>query len=158
MKKGNISKLLSKDFEKIVTNLGYEYVDTEFVKDYGSNVLRVLVYKKGGIIAEDCKIISLESSKFLDKKDPIKYPYMLEVSSPGLSRPLYNDKDLNRNIGNEIEVKTYKTINGAKNFIGILESFDNDFLMMNSNGENIKIKREDISKSLPYVRMGKLDE
>lgn len=63
---------------------------------------------------------------------------MLEVSSPGLSRPLYNDKDLNRNIGNEIEVKTYKTINGVKNFIGILESFDNDFLMMNSNGEKIK--------------------
>lgn len=46
VKKGNISKLLSKDFEKIVTGLGYEYVDTEFVKDYGSNVLRVLVYKK----------------------------------------------------------------------------------------------------------------
>lgn len=54
--------------ERIVTDLGYEYVDTEFVKDYGSNVLRILIYKEEGITTEDCKKISMEISDFLDKQ------------------------------------------------------------------------------------------
>ena len=80
----------------------------EYIKESGSYFLKVYVDKIGGITLDDCQKMSKELSRKLDDEDPISEEYYLEVSSPGLDRPLKTDKDLNRNLGRDVELKLYR--------------------------------------------------
>ena len=80
--------------------------------------------KEGGITVDDCELVSRAFSDLLDKEDFIEDAYILEVSSPGLLRPLRKDKDFRRNIGNEVELRLYKAVNKVKEDRGILTAFD----------------------------------
>ena len=103
---------------------GDELVDVEYVKEAGNWYLRIYIDKEGGISIDDCEIVSRELGDLLDKDDFIEDSYILEVSSPGLGRPLKKEKDFLRSIGKEVDIKTYKAINKVKDFTGILKEYD----------------------------------
>jgi len=110
----------------LVEEYGYELVDVEYVKEGGTWYLRAYIDKPGGISIEDCEMVSRRLSDILDEKDYIDDSYILEVSSPGLGRPLKKEKDFKRSIGKEVEVRTYRMIDKQKEFTGILKAYDKD--------------------------------
>ena len=107
--------------QPLVDAHGFELVDVEYVKEAGNWYLRAYIDKPGGIAVDDCEVISRALSDKLDEED-----YILEVSSPGLGRPLKKDKDFQRSIGKEIEVRTFRAIDKQKEFTGILKEFNKD--------------------------------
>ena len=98
----------------------YELVDVEYVKEAGTWYLRAYVDKEGGITIDDCEKVSRAFSDLLDREDFIEDAYILEVSSPGLGRPLKKEKDYKRSMGKELEIRTYKAVDGSKEFCGTL--------------------------------------
>ena len=122
-KKEGVEKQTEALLEPILTEFGFELVDVEYVKEGSNWYLRVYLDKSGGITVDDCEAVSRRFSEILDEKDYIEGSYIFEVSSPGLSRPLKKEKDFKRNIDKEIEVRTYKAINGDKEFIGFLREY-----------------------------------
>lgn len=141
-----IEKLTEELLEPIVDNNNYELVDVEYVKEASNWYLRVFVDKDGGITVDDCEIVSRALEAELDEKDPIKDPYILEVSSPGLDRPLKKDKDLERSIGKSVEIKLYKSIDKQKEFIGVLKSYDTKAITITLDSEkDLTINRSDIA-------------
>ena len=110
--------------EPIVTGMGFELVDVEYVKEGGTWYLRAYIDKPGGITVDDCEAVSRRFSDILDEKDYIEDSYVFEVSSPGLGRPLKKEKDFKRSIGEEVEIRTYRAIAKQKEFVGILDRYD----------------------------------
>lgn len=104
----------------------FELVDVEYVKEGSSWYLRAYIDKPGGITIDDCEMVSRYLSERLDALDFIEDAYILEVSSPGLGRPLKKDKDFERSLGSEIEVRLFKAVDHEKEFTGILKSYDKD--------------------------------
>ena len=114
----------------VIKENNFELVDVEYVREAGNWYLRVYVDKEGGITVDDCEIVSRALSDKLDEKDFIDEAYILEVSSPGLGRPLKKDKDFERSIGKEIEIKLYRAIDRQKDFSGILKAYDRDNIIL----------------------------
>lgn len=112
--------------QPMVDERGFELVDVEYVKEGSNWYLRAFIDKPGGISIDDIEPISRELSEKLDQEDFISDAYILEVSSPGLGRPLKKDKDFVRSIGEEIEIHLYRAINKQKEFVGILKEFNKE--------------------------------
>ena len=130
----------------------FELVDVEYVKEAGTWYLRIYIDKEGGININDCELVSRAFSEILDKEDPIEDAYILEVSSPGLGRPLKKDKDFQRNLGEEVEVRTYKPINKQKEFVGLLDAWDKEKVTLQVEcGELMTIARADIALIRQYI-------
>jgi len=130
----------------IIESNHFELVDVEYVKELGNWYLRIYIDKSGGITVDDCEIVSRALGDKLDEKDFIEDAYILEVSSPGLGRPLKKEKDFERNLGAEVDVKTYKPIEKQKEFNGILEAYDKDSVTLRLDDENeMKLLRADIA-------------
>jgi len=131
--------------DNICEDLGYELVDVEYIKEKSDYYLRIFIHKQGGVSLDDCQIMSENLSIILDETDIIKDPYYLEVSSPGLDRPLVTDKDLERNIGKEIELSLYKAVNDQKKYEGKLIGYNKKNISIETiDNENI-FDRKDIS-------------
>lgn len=147
MKKSVLENMVSEMVNPILEKYNFELVDVEFVKEGPNLYLRVFIDKPGGITIDDCQKVSEELSDVLDEKDPIQENYFLEVSSPGLDRPLKTDKDLERSIGKDIEISLYKQIDGKKKHIGKLIRFDDAHIVIRDEEEKeMQISREFISK------------
>ena len=130
----------------IVDENKFELVDIEYVKEAGNWFLRVYIDKQGGITIDDCELVSRALSEQLDKDDFIEDSYILEVSSPGLGRPLKKEKDFERSIGKEVEVRLFQAINKQKEYIGILTSYDKDTVTVELEEENpLTIQRKNIA-------------
>ena len=130
----------------------FELVDVEYVKEAGTWYLRIYIDKEGGININDCELVSRAFSEILDKEDPIEDAYILEVSSPGLGRPLKKDKDFQRHLGDEVEVRTYKPINKQKEFVGLLDAWDKETVTLQlESGEMMTIARADIALIRQYI-------
>lgn len=140
-----VEKLTENLLEDIIKENNYELVDVEYIKEAGNWFLRVYLDKDGGINISDCEIVSRALDIKLDEKDPIKDPYILEVSSPGLDRPLKKDKDFERSLGKSVELKLYKAIDGNKEFQGNLDSYDSETVTLEIEQEKIKFVRKDIA-------------
>ena len=110
----------------IVEEYGFELVDVEYVKEGGTWYLRSYIDKPGGITVDDCEMVSRRLSDILDREDYIEDSYIMEVSSPGLGRPLKKEKDFARSIGEEVEIRTYRMVDKKKEFTGILKAYDKD--------------------------------
>ncbi|MBU9726742.1 ribosome maturation factor RimP [Diplocloster modestus] len=124
----------------------FELVDVEYVKEGSNWYLRAYIDKKGGITVDDCELVSRQLSDLLDEKDIIDEAYILEVSSPGLGRPLKKEKDFQRSLGEEVEVRTYRPINRSKEFTGILKEYDKDSVTLAFDDEQTMIiARADIA-------------
>ncbi len=129
-----------------------ELVDVEYIKEAGDWYLRIYADKEGGITVDDCETISRAFSDVLDEKDFIRDAYILEVSSPGLLRPLKKERDYVRNAGKPIEIRTYKAVDTRKEFVGILDSWDqNTVTIIPENEDGITIDRKNISLIRQYV-------
>ncbi len=130
----------------ILQRQGFELVDVEYVKEGGNWYLRAYIDKPGGITVDDCELVSRALSDLLDEKDFMEESYILEVSSPGLGRPLRKDKDFARSIGEEVEVRTFKPISHQKEFTGILKEYDKDKIIIEmENQETMQFARSDIA-------------
>ena len=108
----------------IMEENNFELVDVEYVKEAGTWYLRAYIDKEGGFTVDDCEMVSRRLSDWLDKEDFIDDSYILEVSSPGLGRPLKKEKDYVRSMGREVEVRLYKAIDRQKEFTGTLSAYD----------------------------------
>lgn len=134
--------------QPMVDERGFELVDVEYVKEGSNWYLRAFIDKPGGISIDDIEPISRKLSEKLDQEDFISDAYILEVSSPGLGRPLKKDKDFVRSIGEEIEIHLYRAINKQKEFVGILKEFnkeENTFTVELEDGEETVFNRADVA-------------
>ncbi|MCI9126791.1 MAG: ribosome maturation factor RimP [Eubacterium sp.] len=130
----------------ILEEKGYEMVDVEYVKEGSNWYLRAYIDKPGGITINDLESVSRRLSDLLDEKDFISDAYILEVSSPGLGRPLKKDRDFDRSIGEEIEVHLYRSLNGNKQYVGLLKSYDKDTITIeDEDGSEINLDRVNVS-------------
>jgi len=130
----------------IVEEHNFELVDVEYVKEAGNWYLRAYIDKEGGFTVDDCELVSRRLSDLLDEEDFIPDSYILEVSSPGLGRQLKKEKDFQRSLGEEVEVKLYKAVNKQKEFTGILAAFDEEKLVLEFEDESrMEILRSDIA-------------
>lgn len=130
----------------ILDKKGYEFVDVEYVKEGSNWYLRAFIDKPGGITINDLEGVSRKLSDLLDEEDFISDAYILEVSSPGLGRPLKKDRDFDRSIGEEIEVHLYRSLNGNKQYVGLLESYDKDTITIeDEDGSEIALDRVNVS-------------
>lgn len=129
-----------------LAELGYELIDMEFVREGRDQYLRFFIYKPEGVTVDDCEIASRMLSEKLDELDPIDDNYYLEVSSPDLNRPLKTQRDLERNLNEQIELTFYKKRNGLKKLQGKLLAFDEDTLQLELPKEAVTIDRKDVAK------------
>lgn len=129
-----------------------EIVEVEFAKKYNGDNLTIFIDKPGGVTIEDCELVHNTVDGPLDELDPTAgKPYTLNVSSPGIDRPIVTDKDFARNIGIEIEIKLFEAINKKKMLVGTLIAFNNDSIIVEINGENLEIERKKISKATKFI-------
>ena len=110
----------------IIEQHNFELVDVEYVKEGSNWYLRAYIDKEGGITVDDCEVVSRAFSDKLDEEDFIEEAYIMEVSSPGLGRPLKKEKDYKRSMGKELEIRTYRAIHKEKEFYGVLKAYDDD--------------------------------
>ncbi len=140
--------------EKLITPIieenQFELVDMEYVKEGSNWYLRAYIDKPGGITIEDCEQVSRAFSEVLDKEDYIENSYILEVSSPGLSRPLKKVRDFERSIGKKVEVRTYQLIDRQKEFVGILKEYNQNTITIEIEGEEKMLEKSQIA----LVRLG----
>lgn len=129
----------------IVEDLGFELVDVEYVKEGGTWYLRAYVDKEGGITINDCETVSRAFSEKLDEKDFIEEAYIMEVSSPGLGRPLKKEKDFARSLGKEVEIRTFRPIHHEKEFYGVLNAYDADSVTITAEDGDQTFERKDIA-------------
>jgi len=141
-----IEEKISELLEDKINNLGYELYDVEYVKEGKEYYLRIYIDKETGIDLEDCEKVSNEINEELDKEDFIKEQYFLEVSSPGVERVLRKDKHLKANIGKKVQIKLFKPVENQKQYIGILNSFDELTLSINVNNIKMDFDRKNISQ------------
>lgn len=147
MNRKKIIKEATNISEAVAESLGYDLVDLEFVRDHSEYFLRIYIDKPGGVNLDDCQKMSEIVSEKLDEIDIINVSYYLEVSSPGLDRPLKTDKDLNRNKGRNIDVNLYKNYDGRKMYSGELSTFDDEYVnIIDDKGETIQLPRDIISQ------------
>lgn len=136
----------------IVDEKGFELVDVEYVKEGSNWYLRAYVDKEGGITINDLESVSRILSDKLDEEDFISDAYILEVSSPGLGRPLKKDKDFDRNMGNEIEVHLYRAVDRQKQLVGLLKAYNADTITIeNEDGSETDIDRVNVSLVRPII-------
>lgn len=153
MAKQNIEQKTEDILQPIMDRHGFELIDVEYVKEGSDWYLRAYIDKEGGIAVDDCETVSRELEKLLDEEDLIPGAYILEVSSPGLTRPLKKEKDYVRNLGKPVEVHTYRPIDGAKEFIGDLIKYDKTQITLDigpEETEEISISRDNISLIRQY--------
>ncbi len=153
-----VKKLWDK-IELIVISNGMELVDLEWISRNGRWTLCVYIDKESGVTLDDCELISREVSDLLDRDDPINNGYSLEVSSPGLDRPLRKNADFIRFAGEFIKVKTNEPVNGQKKFKGMLLelSTDNILLIKTEKEQEVAISLENVAKASLWYRFEKND-
>lgn len=132
----------------ILEEMGFELYDVEYVKEGSEFYLRAYIDKPEGITIEDCVAVSRRMNDLIDENPVVDGddPYIFEVSSPGLGRVLKKDKHLEKAIGQDIDIKTYKPVNGAKEFTGELTSFDKDTVTVTFDDGVEVFNRSDIAQ------------
>lgn len=131
--------------QPIVEANGCEIYDVEYVKEGSDYYLRAYIDKPDGVSIIDCENVSRTFSDKLDEVDFISDAYILEVSSPGLGRALKKDRHLEKSIGMDVELKTYKPIDKQKDFEGVLKAFDKDTVTIVSDQEEKVFQRTEIA-------------
>ena len=129
----------------IVESRGFELVDVEYVREAGCWYLRGYIDKPGGITVNDCEDVSRAFSDILDEQDFIEDSYIMEISSPGLDRPLKKEKDFKRSLGKLVEIRTYRPIEKQKEFCGILNAYYSNSVTIDEDGTERTFDKKDIA-------------
>ena len=132
----------------ILDELGFELYDVEYVKEGADYYLRAYIDKEGGITIDDCVEVSRKMNDLLDAEPQIggDEGYIFEVSSPGLGRVLKKDKHFEMALGQDVDIKTYKPVNGAKEFTGTLKGFDKDTITIEFEDGVVDFNRSDVAQ------------
>ena len=137
---------------KAIEELGFELVDVEYVKEYGNFCLNFYIFSRGGTSLDDCTNVHNAIDPLLEECDPTGgKPYMLCVSSMGLDRPIRTEKDFNRLLGIEIDVKLYAPFNGRKEYMGTIVSCEDNKLVLSVGGENMLIDLKSIAIARQHI-------
>lgn len=145
-----VEELVAKLVGEIIKDSPYSLVDVEFVKERDW-YLRVFLDKEGGIGLEDCQWVSERLEARLDALDPVKESYILEVSSPGLDRPLKKEQDFARHIGDKIEISTFAPVDGKKLLVGTLLGLADDEIRVEIDGHPVGIPRDKASQVRLFI-------
>jgi ribosome maturation factor RimP len=146
MSKQKIEQLVQSYLEPIMKKYNFELVDLEYVKEGTNWYLRVFIDKIGGITIDDCELVSRALEAKLDEEDPIEASYILEVSSPGLDRPLKKEADFERFKGEIVDIKLYKAFNKKKEYQGELQGLENNIVtILEEDGNTVSFSRNDIA-------------
>lgn len=142
-----ITKQVSDLIEPIINEMKFELIDVEYMSDRGRWVLRIYVDKDGGVTLDDCAKVSGELGDLIDIKNIIEHEYVLEVSSPGLNRPLKKEADFIRVIGKKIKVRTRMPVDGRRNFAGRLKDYKEQQLFIETEGGLVTLAWPEIEKA-----------
>lgn len=137
-------------FTPAIEGMGYELVGVEYLHKGGSGgggLLRIYIDNPDGITLEDCSRVSHQVSGILDVEDPIRENYNLEVSSPGLDRPLFGRRDFQRFAGNRVTLKLRTKISGQRRFKGELQGIDDDDVLLAVDDEVFRLPLDQIDKA-----------
>lgn len=149
-KKGSFAVQTKELTDGVIADLGYDLVDVEYKKEGSDWYLRLFIDKRGGITIEDCEAVSRAIDPLLDDELDIPGHYMLEVSSPGLDRPLKTTKDLLRYLGKEVEVSLYQAIDGQRTITGYIQSADDEMLVLTAE-EPLDANEEPLDVPVAYT-------
>ena len=148
-----IKQLCEEKLKSVVEEMGYELVDVSFEKDGGGMNLVFTIDNDNGVTIDDCELVSKKLDPLLDELNPTDdKPYTLVVSSPGLDRPLKTDRDLKRNLGNEVEVSLFAKIDGQKFFKGVLKAFDEKTVTLQTESGELSFDREKIASTKLVIK------
>ncbi len=141
-----IEEQLTEYFKPVIEENGFELYNIDFVKEGPNWYLTVYIDKPGGITIDDCELVSKKVDLILEEKDPIKQAYILEVSSPGVDRPLKKDSDYEKYKGEIIDIKLYKKVGNIKKFSGTLVGLKDDVVtIIDENNNELQFKKADIA-------------
>ena len=133
--------------EPILEEMGYELVDVEYISSYGRWILRLFVDKEGGVTIGDCANISEELGDLIEVKEFIRHEYNLEVSSPGLDRPLKKEKDLSLALGKKVKVRMAVPLEGRRNFTGRLLRYEDGILHLEVDAQEVALAWAEVEKA-----------
>jgi ribosome maturation factor RimP len=135
--------------ERLITSMGYEFVGSEFVSQGGRSILRIYIDRENGVTLDDCGNVSHQVSALLDVEDTIQGRYSLEVSSPGINRPLFELKHYQKYIGHRVKLRLHTNVDGRRQYQGILKavSGDNIALLVEETGQEVVLPFSMIEKS-----------
>ena len=136
----------------IVEEAGCSLWDVEYVKEAGTWFLRVYIDKEGGVSIDDCEAVSRPLSDKLDEADPIEGSYTFEVSSAGADRVLKKPEHFARFQGQEVEVKLYRPREGRKEFVGLLQSWEDGDVTLDMVGTPARFEKKEIALVRLYPR------
>ena len=149
---GKVSEQVFALVAPIAESFGLEVIEVLYEKKYDGMNLTVVIDKDGGVTIDDCEKLHRAIDGPLDELDPIDTAYILNVSSPGIDRPLKTERDYKRNLNKKISVKLYKPIDNKKAYDGLLVSFDDDtFVVELKNGKQITFNKKDTAKVEPII-------
>lgn len=152
MEKKTVVSSVEEFLTPIVENLGYRIVEVEYAKKQNGMNLTIFIDSPSGIDIDDCEKVHNAIDLPLDELDPTGgASYTLNVSSPGLDRPLKTERDLNANIGVQIEISLYSKMDGKKEIVGKLLEFSEDYLTVETENKNLSIERKNIAKITKYI-------
>lgn len=137
----------------IAAENGCELWDVEYVKEAGAWFLRVYIDKDGGVTIEDCEAVSRVLSDRLDEADPIEGSYTLEVSSAGLGRVLKKPEHFKRFLNQEVEVKLYRPVEGAKEHVGHLAGYAEGDVTLKTTAGALLFQKKDVAQVCLFVRV-----
>lgn len=135
----------------VAEGLGYSLFDVEYVKEGPDHFLRLYITKESGIAIEDCEAMSRAVDPLLDEADFIKDRYYLEVSSVGLDRPLKKEKDFAYFMGEMIEVKLFRPLDGSDYLVGRLTGYQDGRFAMEADGSEIELDVKDARLIRPWI-------
>ena len=142
-----VADKLQQLIEDVVTAMDYELVGIEYSPRDKNALLRVYIDSEKGILIDDCSAVSHQLSGVFDVEDPISGNYDLEVSSPGLDRPIFKDGDFDRFAGNIVKIKLSRALDGRKNFKGLLQGIDSGDVIVNVDDEDVRLPLSNIDQA-----------
>lgn len=150
---GKVKTICEEKVVPVIQELGYEVVEVEYAKKSDGMNLTFYIDCDNGIQIEDCEKVSKAIDDLLEELNPTdNESYILNVSSPGIDRPLKTERDFIRHKGKEIEVTLFAKLNGKKKFVGILNNFDQQSISVEIGQDIIKIEREKIAHIVPVIK------
>ena len=141
------SQRLNDLLQPLVQQLGYEFVGLEYLNNPKQSVLRIYIDGDDGVGLEDCETVSREVAALLDVEDPIRGHYNLEVSSPGLDRPLFTPEQFERFAGEEARLTLFAPVDGRRKFKGVIDGADASLVRLNVDGETVELEHANIAKA-----------
>lgn len=134
-------------FEPVISGMGYDLIEIEHFPNPKHGVLRLYIDKEGGVLIDDCSAVSRQISALIDVEDPVRGQFNLEVSSPGLDRPLRRVKDFQRFTGSKVKLKTAVPLEGQRNFSGRLLEANDEVVVIETDSEELSLPMNVIEKA-----------